>query len=123
MKGSQKLYCCPIEGCPRGPNRPFSQFALVKQVSKMITQLTCMRIKVSDLPLTLNPVYFALNRIAFYEDACREEAQMCQVQQWVQHRMGLEAPYRGMRKDVQLYMRLSVRKSNSTAVPHLQNWS
>ncbi|KAK3570933.1 hypothetical protein QTP86_030716 [Hemibagrus guttatus] len=31
MKGSQKLYCCPIEGCPRGPNRPFSQFALVKQ--------------------------------------------------------------------------------------------
>ncbi|KAL7870922.1 hypothetical protein SRHO_G00084190 [Serrasalmus rhombeus] len=31
IKGSQKLYCCPIEGCPRGPNRPFSQFALVKQ--------------------------------------------------------------------------------------------
>ncbi|XP_062860693.1 ATM interactor [Trichomycterus rosablanca] len=31
MKGPQKLYCCPIEGCPRGPNRPFSQFALVKQ--------------------------------------------------------------------------------------------
>uniref|UniRef100_A0A4W4GIJ2 C2H2-type domain-containing protein n=1 Tax=Electrophorus electricus TaxID=8005 RepID=A0A4W4GIJ2_ELEEL len=31
MKGTQKLYCCPIEGCPRGPNRPFSQFALVKQ--------------------------------------------------------------------------------------------
>ncbi|XP_067905202.1 ATM interactor [Heterodontus francisci] len=27
----QKLYCCPIEGCPRGPNRPFSQFAFVKQ--------------------------------------------------------------------------------------------
>lgn len=33
MKGSQKLYCCPIEGCPRGANRPFSQFSLVKQVS------------------------------------------------------------------------------------------
>ncbi|XP_028665657.1 ATM interactor [Erpetoichthys calabaricus] len=31
MKTSQKLYCCPIEGCPRGPNRPFSQFSLVKQ--------------------------------------------------------------------------------------------
>uniref|UniRef100_A0A8D2ZIV8 ATM interactor n=1 Tax=Scophthalmus maximus TaxID=52904 RepID=A0A8D2ZIV8_SCOMX len=31
MKGSQRLYCCPIEGCPRGPNRPFSQFSLVKQ--------------------------------------------------------------------------------------------
>ncbi|KAL6113194.1 atmin [Pungitius sinensis] len=31
MKDSQKLYCCPIEGCPRGPNRPFSQFSLVKQ--------------------------------------------------------------------------------------------
>uniref|UniRef100_A0A1A7Y7B1 ATM interactor n=1 Tax=Iconisemion striatum TaxID=60296 RepID=A0A1A7Y7B1_9TELE len=31
MKGTQKLYCCPIEGCPRGPNRPFSQFSLVKQ--------------------------------------------------------------------------------------------
>lgn len=31
MKGSQKLYCCPIEGCPRGPYRPFSQFSLVKQ--------------------------------------------------------------------------------------------
>ncbi|XP_066541090.1 ATM interactor [Hoplias malabaricus] len=31
IKGSQKLYGCPIEGCPRGPNRPFSQFALVKQ--------------------------------------------------------------------------------------------
>ncbi|XP_043562519.1 ATM interactor [Chiloscyllium plagiosum] len=27
----QKLYCCPIEGCPRGPNRPFTQFSLVKQ--------------------------------------------------------------------------------------------
>ncbi|KAL1007345.1 hypothetical protein UPYG_G00085290 [Umbra pygmaea] len=31
LKGPQKLYCCPIEGCPRGPNRPFSQFSLVKQ--------------------------------------------------------------------------------------------
>ncbi|XP_056134727.1 ATM interactor [Lampris incognitus] len=31
MKAPQKLYCCPIEGCPRGPNRPFSQFSLVKQ--------------------------------------------------------------------------------------------
>ncbi|XP_034044867.1 ATM interactor [Thalassophryne amazonica] len=31
MKASQKLYCCPIEGCPRGPFRPFSQFSLVKQ--------------------------------------------------------------------------------------------
>ncbi|XP_051513259.1 ATM interactor isoform X2 [Myxocyprinus asiaticus] len=31
IKDSQKLYCCPIEGCPRGPNRPFSQFSLVKQ--------------------------------------------------------------------------------------------
>ncbi|XP_041840327.1 ATM interactor [Melanotaenia boesemani] len=31
LKGSQKLYCCPVEGCPRGPNRPFSQFSLVKQ--------------------------------------------------------------------------------------------
>ncbi|XP_053283993.1 ATM interactor [Pleuronectes platessa] len=31
MKGSQRLYSCPIEGCPRGPNRPFSQFSLVKQ--------------------------------------------------------------------------------------------
>ncbi|XP_076014918.1 ATM interactor [Genypterus blacodes] len=31
LKGSQKLYCCPVEGCPRGPLRPFSQFSLVKQ--------------------------------------------------------------------------------------------
>ncbi|XP_053556588.1 ATM interactor [Bombina bombina] len=31
LKSSQKLYCCPIEGCPRGTNRPFSQFSLVKQ--------------------------------------------------------------------------------------------
>ncbi|CAL9701777.1 unnamed protein product [Knipowitschia caucasica] len=31
VKGSQKLYCCPIDGCPRGPSRPFSQFSLVKQ--------------------------------------------------------------------------------------------
>ncbi|XP_033839751.1 ATM interactor [Periophthalmus magnuspinnatus] len=31
MKGSHKLYCCPIDGCPRGPSRPFSQFSLVKQ--------------------------------------------------------------------------------------------
>lgn len=31
MKGSQKLYCCPVDGCPRGPGRPFSQFSLVKQ--------------------------------------------------------------------------------------------
>nr|XP_061795932.1 ATM interactor-like [Nerophis lumbriciformis] len=31
MKTSNKLYCCPIEGCPRGPGRPFSQFSLVKQ--------------------------------------------------------------------------------------------
>lgn len=38
MKGSQKLYCCPIEGCPRGPNRPFSQFSLVKQVSLFFPQ-------------------------------------------------------------------------------------
>lgn len=32
LKTPQKFYCCPIEGCPRGPNRPFSQFSLVKQV-------------------------------------------------------------------------------------------
>ncbi|XP_077376187.1 ATM interactor [Festucalex cinctus] len=31
MKAPKKLYCCPIEGCPRGPGRPFSQFSLVKQ--------------------------------------------------------------------------------------------
>uniref|UniRef100_A0A8B9FPK3 C2H2-type domain-containing protein n=1 Tax=Amazona collaria TaxID=241587 RepID=A0A8B9FPK3_9PSIT len=31
LKTSRKFYCCPIEGCPRGPNRPFSQFSLVKQ--------------------------------------------------------------------------------------------
>ncbi|NWI15084.1 ATMIN protein, partial [Crypturellus soui] len=31
LKTSQKFYCCPIEGCPRGPNRPFSQYSLVKQ--------------------------------------------------------------------------------------------
>ncbi|XP_052007869.1 ATM interactor-like [Xyrauchen texanus] len=31
IKDSHKLFCCPIEGCPRGPNRPFSQFSLVKQ--------------------------------------------------------------------------------------------
>ncbi|XP_016315193.1 ATM interactor-like [Sinocyclocheilus anshuiensis] len=31
IKESQKLYSCPIEGCPRGSNRPFSQFSLVKQ--------------------------------------------------------------------------------------------
>lgn len=31
LTASQKLYSCPIEGCPRGPNRPFSQFSLVKQ--------------------------------------------------------------------------------------------
>ncbi|KAK7160690.1 hypothetical protein R3I93_008375 [Phoxinus phoxinus] len=31
IKDSQKLFCCPIEGCPRGPHRPFSQFSLVKQ--------------------------------------------------------------------------------------------
>uniref|UniRef100_A0A8C5VNX8 C2H2-type domain-containing protein n=1 Tax=Microcebus murinus TaxID=30608 RepID=A0A8C5VNX8_MICMU len=31
LKTVPKFYCCPIEGCPRGPNRPFSQFSLVKQ--------------------------------------------------------------------------------------------
>ncbi|KAK0145824.1 ATM interactor [Merluccius polli] len=31
LTASQKFYSCPIEGCPRGPNRPFSQFSLVKQ--------------------------------------------------------------------------------------------
>uniref|UniRef100_A0A6I8PMV6 ATM interactor n=1 Tax=Ornithorhynchus anatinus TaxID=9258 RepID=A0A6I8PMV6_ORNAN len=31
LKTAPKFYCCPIEGCPRGPNRPFSQFSLVKQ--------------------------------------------------------------------------------------------
>ncbi|KAJ7311998.1 hypothetical protein JRQ81_006325 [Phrynocephalus forsythii] len=30
-KAVQKYYCCPIEGCPRGPERPFSQFSLVRQ--------------------------------------------------------------------------------------------
>ncbi|XP_018594336.1 ATM interactor-like [Scleropages formosus] len=28
---SRKRYCCPVEGCPRGSDRPFSQFSLVKQ--------------------------------------------------------------------------------------------
>jgi hypothetical protein len=32
LKTIPKFYCCPIEGCPRGPERPFSQFSLVKQV-------------------------------------------------------------------------------------------
>jgi hypothetical protein len=31
LKTIPKFYCCPIEGCPRGPERPFSQFSLVKQ--------------------------------------------------------------------------------------------
>ncbi|XP_036297240.1 ATM interactor isoform X2 [Pipistrellus kuhlii] len=31
LKTVPKFYCCPIEGCPRGPHRPFSQFYLVKQ--------------------------------------------------------------------------------------------
>lgn len=31
IKGALKLYCCPVDGCPRGPSRPFSQFSLVKQ--------------------------------------------------------------------------------------------
>uniref|UniRef100_A0A670YG28 ATM interactor n=2 Tax=Pseudonaja textilis TaxID=8673 RepID=A0A670YG28_PSETE len=31
LKTPQKYYCCPIEGCPRGPERPFSQFSLVRQ--------------------------------------------------------------------------------------------
>ncbi|XP_053465007.1 ATM interactor [Nycticebus coucang] len=31
LKTVPKFYCCPIEGCRRGPDRPFSQFSLVKQ--------------------------------------------------------------------------------------------
>uniref|UniRef100_A0A2K6SAZ0 C2H2-type domain-containing protein n=1 Tax=Saimiri boliviensis boliviensis TaxID=39432 RepID=A0A2K6SAZ0_SAIBB len=31
LKTVPKFYCCPTEGCPRGPNRPFSQLSLVKQ--------------------------------------------------------------------------------------------
>ncbi|MEQ2191687.1 hypothetical protein XENOCAPTIV_001116, partial [Xenoophorus captivus] len=45
MKGSQKLYCCPIEGCPRGPNRPFSQFSLVKQVSTLTLKIQVPPVK------------------------------------------------------------------------------
>ncbi|KAB0349124.1 hypothetical protein FD754_013981, partial [Muntiacus muntjak] len=28
------FYCCPVEGCPRGPDRPFSQFSLKHKCSK-----------------------------------------------------------------------------------------
>ena len=31
LKTVPKFCCCPIEGCPRGPDRPFSQFSLAKQ--------------------------------------------------------------------------------------------
>ncbi|XP_074065834.1 ATM interactor [Macrotis lagotis] len=31
LTSTPKFYCCPIKGCPRGPDRPFSQFSLVKQ--------------------------------------------------------------------------------------------
>ena len=31
LKTVPKFYCCPIEGCPRGPDRLFSQFSLAKQ--------------------------------------------------------------------------------------------
>ncbi|XP_053419644.1 ATM interactor-like [Nycticebus coucang] len=31
LKTVPKFYCCPIKGCRRGPDRPFSQFSLVKQ--------------------------------------------------------------------------------------------
>ena len=31
LKTVLKFYCCPIEGCPRGPDRPCSQFSLRKQ--------------------------------------------------------------------------------------------
>ncbi|XP_041918045.1 ATM interactor [Alosa sapidissima] len=49
MKGPQKLYCCPIEGCPRGPNRPFSQFSLVKQhFMKMHTEKKHKCVKCSN---------------------------------------------------------------------------
>uniref|UniRef100_A0A2K6UM10 ATM interactor n=1 Tax=Saimiri boliviensis boliviensis TaxID=39432 RepID=A0A2K6UM10_SAIBB len=31
LKTVPKFYCCSIKGCPRGPDRPFSQFFLIKQ--------------------------------------------------------------------------------------------
>ncbi|KAB0343396.1 hypothetical protein FD754_020322 [Muntiacus muntjak] len=31
LKTAPKFYCCTIEGCPRGHDRPFSQISLVKQ--------------------------------------------------------------------------------------------
>ncbi|KAL4630256.1 ATM interactor-like [Arapaima gigas] len=31
VTGSQKVYCCPVEDCPRGPGRPFARFSSVKQ--------------------------------------------------------------------------------------------
>lgn len=85
----------------------------------MITQVTCMRIKLLDLTMMLKPVNFVLCWLAFYEDACREEAQMCKVWQRLQHGMGLEEACRGLWKDLQLYVRLSVRKSNGTVIAHL----
>lgn len=56
MKGSQKLYCCPIEGCPRGANRPFSQFSLVKQVSVVMGFFFCFSDALNQFQFSLPTV-------------------------------------------------------------------
>lgn len=42
--------------------------------------------------------------IALHEDACREEAQVLKVQQWLQHRMGPEETYGRLWEDLPVYM-------------------
>lgn len=61
--------------------------------------------------------------VALYEDACREETQMLQVQQWIQHRVGPEEAHRGLWEDLPLYMWLPVRQQGGSALTHLQDWT
>lgn len=58
---------------------------------------------------------------ALYENARREEAQMFQMQQWLQYGVGPEETHGGLWENIQVHMRMPVCKSGCVVVSYLQN--
>lgn len=59
--------------------------------------------------------------VAFHEDARREETQVLQVQQRLQHRVGPEETRGGLWEDLLLLLWLPIRQQGGAAVTYLQD--
>lgn len=60
---------------------------------------------------------------ALHENARREETQVLEVQQWLQHRVGPEETHRRLWEDLQMHVWLPLRQPGGSSLARLQDGS